>query len=101
MAATRPLLTSAVGTVAHILRVEMERRRRWVTLMLLGVRTAHMLDELVYARNNRDLVDQQHASARLIQKKHVAKSIRRNLEMLQRSMGCLRKNCGIFALRWQ
>ena len=86
---------------AQILRLEMERRRRWAALVLLGARASHSLDELVYARNNKHLQDEQHDAARKIQKKVSAKALRKGLEQLNRSMGCLRKNCGIFALRWK
>ena len=86
---------------AAILRLEMERRRRWVSLLVLAARASHMLDELVVARNSRHLVRQQHASARMIQRQFTARAMRRSLELLQRSMGCLRKNTAIFAFRWR
>ena len=86
---------------AQILRLEMERRRRWMLLVVLALRASHSLDELVYARNNRHLRDEQDLAAKTIQRKYTAKAMRKNLHLLHKSMGCLRKNTGIFAFKWR
>ena len=86
---------------AQILRLEMERRRRWMLLLVLAKGAGHMLDELVYARNNRHLELERGLAAQTIQRKYTAKAMRKNLHMLHKSMGCLRKNTGIFAFKWR
>lgn len=86
---------------AHLLRLELERRRRWKALVVLAARSSHWLDELVWQRNNRHLAEEQQRAASLIQRKHTSKQLRRSLEKLSGSMGCLRKNVAIFAFRWR
>ena len=86
---------------AQLLRLEMERRRRWAVMVVVAAHASRWLDDLVWARNNRHLKAEQYAAARIIQRNHASKSLRKNLEKLGKSMGCLRKNVGVFCLRWK
>ena len=86
---------------AQMLRIEMERRRRWVSLVVLAARASQWLDHLVFDRNSRHLAATQNKAASMLQRQHQSRMLRKSLEKLSSSMGCLRKNVGIACLKWR
>ena len=97
------------GALAHLppreraaaAKLENERRRRWLMLIALGCRASTTLDLLVWDRNSRDENKEADRAARLIQRKHGAKIMRKQLTALNKSVQCLRNNVMRFAFEWK
>ncbi len=82
-------------------KLEQERRKRWLLLLALCSRASFQLDLLVWDRNSRDENKTVDRAARLIQRKHVSKQMRKQLLQLNHSVMLLRNNIARFAFAWK
>ena len=82
-------------------KLEQERRKRWLMLIALTSRASYSLDMLVWDRNTREENKYVDRAARLIQRKHVSKQMRKQLTALNRSVSLLRNNVARFAFEWR
>ena len=81
--------------------LEQERRKRWLMVLALCSRATLQLDFLVWDRNSRGEDKVVDRAARLIQRKHAAKQMRKQLLLLNKSVQVLRNNVMRFAFEWK
>ena len=86
---------------AAALKIEAERRNRWLALVVLGARASACLDELMWDRNHRQQVAAENKAASMIQSKHMKRVMRHKLEHLHKSCNVLRQNVAKFAFLWR
>ena len=101
------LLARRLGTTgaprerAALARAERARRERWAMALVLGARSARMLDELLWRRHDRSRELETREAASVIQRAANSRALRRGVENFLGSVKTLRRNLIVMAFRWR